>query len=405
MKVTSGLRVAFFICFIFALLCTMPWFKQSTVIFVIFAAICTVESIFLPKLKNRFLRLLLALVPAGITFATSLGWAKANPVDAVVLAIVAVYYIVYMTIGNFETEYWRFRRAFVGLVATLCFVTVLYMFIYIVMEQDARTSFNILGVFGFTVSCALIGMIVLSEMRKGDPDAKWRAMNAGRLIIMFVATAAALALLYLLLSFVFSLITPTLGPQAKPLRTERIRFQNDYHIGYSPTAIPGGHMVEDEDSMKDNQPLSEIEKEKDTSFHWEYVAIGVIVCGVAAFFIYRQIKKRKAAQAAPEIIRTPEEQAQFDKIEAIRTVYRQYIMHVRKGGAELTKGSTSADILESSRELGADEKANLSEDESKLREIYIRARYGDPSGITDDDVTEARHLLERITSDNQPDQN
>ena len=64
MKVASGLRVAFFICFIFALLCTMPWFKQSTLIFVIFAAMCTIESIFLPKLKNRLLRLLLSLIPA-----------------------------------------------------------------------------------------------------------------------------------------------------------------------------------------------------------------------------------------------------------------------------------------------------------------------------------------------------
>ena len=404
MKVSSGLRVAFFICFIFALLCTMPWFKQSTVIFVIFAAICTIESIFLPKLENRFLRLLLSLVPAAITFATSLGWAKANPVDAVVLALVAVYYIVFMTIGNFETEYWRFRRSFVGFISTACFVTVVYMIIYIVMDQEAKAGFNLLGVFGFTVSCALIGMIVLSEMRKGEPDAKWRAMNAGRLIIMFVAAAAALALLYLILSFVFSLITPTLGPKAEKPKTERIRFQNEHNIGYSPTAIPGGQMVQDEDSMKENVQLPESEKDDNR----DLIAIIVISCIfviTATTIIVIVIKRKKKKGNAPVVVRTPEEQAQLDKVEAIRALYRQYIMHVRKGGAELTKGSTSADILESSRELDADEKANLSEDESKLREIYIRARYGDPAGITDDDVTEARHLLERITSDNQPDQN
>ena len=249
MKVSSGLRIAFFICFIFALLCTMPWFKQSTLIFVIFAAMCAIESLFLPKLQNRVLRLLISLVPPVIAFSTSLSWAKANPVDAVVLAIVAVYYIVFMTVGNFETEYWRFRRSFVGLVATSFFVTVVYMFIYLVMDPETKPSFNLLGVAGFTVAGALIGMIILSEMRKGNPDAKWRAMNAGRLVIMFAVTAAVLALLYLLLSFVFSLITPSLGPQAPKLKTERIRFQNEYNIGYMPQYNKTGY-VSDDESLK-----------------------------------------------------------------------------------------------------------------------------------------------------------
>ena len=401
MKVASGLRVAFFICFIFALLCTMPWFKQSTLIFVIFAAMCTIESIFLPKLKNRLLRLLLSLIPALITFATSLGWTKGNPVDAVVLALVAVFYTVFMTIGNFETEYWRFRRSFVGFVATACFVTVVYMIIYIVMDQEAKAGFNLLGVFGFTIACALIGMIALSEMRKGDPDAKWRAMNAGRLIIMFVAAAAALALLYLLLSFVFSLITPTLGPHAEKLKTERIRFQNEHNIGYSPTAIPGGQMVEDEDSMKENVQLPESEKDEDKNLIIILVIAGVSVIA-ATTIILIVIKRKKKKGNEPVVARTPEEQAQLDKVEAIRALYREYIKYVRKGGAELKKGSTSADILESSRELSEDEKKDMSEDESLLREIYIRARYGDPAGITDNDVAEARRLLERITSDNPP---
>ena len=403
MKVASGLRVAFFICFIFAFLCVMPWFKQSTVIFVIFAAMCTIESIFLPRLKNRLLRLLLSLVPAGITFATSLAWIKGNPVDAVVLALVAVFYTVYMTVGNFETEYWRFRRSFVGFASTACFVTVAYMIVYIVMDQEARATFNLLGVFGFTVACALIGMIALSEMRKGNPDAKWRAMNAGRLIIMFVAAAAALALLYLLLSFVFSLITPTLGPHAEKLKTERIRFQNEHNIGYAPTAIPGGKMVEDEDSMKENAQLPESEKDEDNNLIIILVIAGVSVIA-ATTIILIVIKRKKKKGNEPVVARTPEEQAQLDKVEAIRALYREYIKYVRKGGAELKKGSTSADILESSRELSEDEKKDMSEDESLLREIYIRARYGDPAGITDDDVAEARRLLERITSDNPPTQ-
>ena len=399
MKVSSGLRIAFFICFIFALLCTMPWFKQSTMIFVIFAAMCAIESLFLPKLQNRVLRLLFSLVPPVIAFSTSFSWAKANPVDAVVLAIVAVYYIVFMTVGNFETEYWRFRRSFVGLVATSFFVTVVYMFIYLVMDPETKPSFNLLGVAGFTVAGALIGMIILSEMRKGNPDAKWRAMNAGRLVIMFAVTAAVLALLYLLLSFVFSLITPSLGPQAPKLKTERIRFQNEYNIGYMPQYNKTGY-VSDDESLKEDAPVVQQEKEEEQGFPWVLVCVCafVVIAGTVTAIIIMRKKKAKATEN--EVQRTPEEQAQFDKVESIRVIYREYIGFVRKSGATLSKGSTSADILETSRELSEEEEKNLSDDESALREIYIRARYGDPASITDEDVSKARHLLESITSGN-----
>ncbi|MBP5161520.1 MAG: HEPN domain-containing protein [Spirochaetales bacterium] len=400
MKVASGLRVAFYICLIFALICTMPWFRSSTLIFAIFTAFCAVESLFLPAVKNRFLRLLLALVPPAVTFATSFSWAKANPVAAVLLALVALYYVTFMTVGRFETEYWRFRNSFIGLISAACFVSLLCLIIYIVMEDVAKERINLPGILGFTITCALLGMIIMSEMRKGNPDAKWRSMNAGRILILFASAAAALALLYLILSFVFSLITPTLGPHARDLRSERIRFQNDYNIGYSPTAVPGGQMVEDEESMKDNAPLTELEKEKDTSFHWEFVAIGVIVCGAAVFFICRYMKKKKAKPSEEVVAKTPEEQAQLDKVEAIRAIFRQYILLVRKGGVQLTKGSTSADILESAKELSEEDRKNLSDEETKLRDIYIRARYGDPQNITDEDVSEARSLFEKITESN-----
>ena len=43
----------------------------------------------------------------------------------------------------------------------------------------------------------------------------------------------------------------------------------------------------------------------------------------------------------------------------------------------------------------------MSPQESALREIYIRARYGDPNGITDEDVSEARSLFEKISEANK----
>ncbi|MBQ9811025.1 MAG: hypothetical protein IJM52_07685 [Spirochaetales bacterium] len=400
MKVASGLRVAFYICLIFALICTMPWFRSSTLIFVIFTAFCTVESLFLPSVKNRLLRLLLALAPAVVTFATSLSWAKANPVAAVLLALVAIYYVVFMTVGRFETEYWRFRNSFIGLISAACFVSLLNLIIYIVVEDVAKERINLPGVMGFTITCALLGMIILSEMRKGNPDAKWRSMNAGRILILFASAAAALALLYLVLTFVFSLITPTLGPQAPKLKTERIRFQNDAVIGYTPLTNKTGY-VSDDESLKEDAPVVVLEKEDEQGFPWVLVCVCAFVVIAGAVTAVIIIRKKKAKAVEDVVQRTPEEQAQLDKIEAIRAIFRQYILLVRKEGAEISRGSTSADVLESARELSESEEKGLSDEESALREIYIRARYGDPNGITDEDVSNARSLFEKISEANK----
>lgn len=400
MKVASGLRVAFYICLIFALICTMPWFRSSTLIFVIFTALCTVESLFLPSVKNRLLRLLLALAPAVVTFATSLSWAKANPVAAVLLALVAIYYVVFMAVGRFETEYWRFRNSFIGLISAACFVSLLNLIIYIVVEDVAKERINLPGVMGFTITCALLGMIILSEMRKGNPDAKWRSMNAGRILILFASAAAALAVLYLVLTFVFSLITPTLGPQAPKLKTERIRFQNDAVIGYTPLTNKTGY-VSDDESLKEDAPVVVLEKEDEQGFPWVLVCVCAFVVIAGAVTAVIIIRKKKAKAVEDVVQRTPEEQAQFDKIEAIRAIFRQYILLVRKEGAEISRGSTSADVLESARELSDSEEKGLSDEESALREIYIRARYGDPNGITDEDVSNARSLFEKISEANK----
>ncbi|MBQ5365292.1 MAG: hypothetical protein IIU49_04390 [Spirochaetales bacterium] len=344
------------------------------------------------RVKSRLLRLVQALIPPLVAFLTSLGWVKSNPVAAVLLGMVSVYYVVYMTVGRFDTEYWRFRRTFVLMVSVAGFLSALNIILYLVVEETTKARINLPGIIGFTIACAVSGMIALSELRKGNPDAKWKAMNAGRLVLMFAISAAALALLYLILSFVFSLITPTLGPKAPRLMTEHIRF-NYTNIPPAYSTVPGGQMVEDE-SMKEDKPVQEFEKEEEEGFPWVPVCIiaAVVVAGAVAFLI---IRKRRKKTEEPIVVRTPEEQAQLDKIERIRAVYRQYIAFVRKEGADLTKGSTSEDILESSKDLR--EESDLTEDESKLREIYIRARYGNPDGISEEDVSEACRLLEKIT--------
>ena len=381
------------LCFIFTAICTMPWFNSSTLIFVLFTALCAIESVFLVRVKSRLLRFVQALVPPLVTFLTSLNWVGNNPVAAVLLGVVCIFYVVYMTVGRFTAEYWRFRRTFVLMVSVTGFLSALNIILYLVVEETTKARINLPGIIGFTIACAISGMIALSELRKGNPDTRWRAMNAGRLVLMFAASAAALALLYLILSFVFSLITPTLGPKAPKLMTERIRLES---VNAAPTysAAHGGQMVEDE-SMKEDKPLELPEKEEEQEFPWVLVCIVATVVAAGTVTAVIMIRKRRKKTDEPQAVRTPEEQAQLDKVEKIRAVYWQYIAFVRKEGADLSRGSTSEDILESSKELK--EEADLSEDESRLREIYIRARYGNPDAVTDEDVARACRLLDDIT--------
>lgn len=381
------------LCFIFTAICTMPWFNSSTLIFVLFTALCAIENVFLVRVKSRLPRFVQALVPPLVTFLTSLNWVGNNPVAAVLLGVVCIFYVVYMTVGRFTAEYWRFRRTFVLMVSVTGFLSALNIILYLVVEETTKARINLPGIIGFTIACAISGMIALSELRKGNPDTRWRAMNAGRLVLMFAASAAALALLYLILSFVFSLITPTLGPKAPKLMTERIRLES---VNAAPTysAAPGGQMVEDE-SMKEDKPVELPEKEEEQEFPWVLVCIVATVVAAGTVTAVIMIRKRRKKTDEPQAVRTPEEQAQLDKVEKIRAVYRQYIAFVRKEGADLSRGSTSEDILESSKELK--EEADLSEDESRLREIYIRARYGSPDAVTDEDVARACRLLDDIT--------
>ena len=82
--------------FIFAMICTMPWFSSTTIVFAIFTVLCTIDSIFLVRLKNRMLRLLLSLVPAAVTAVAFYGKLRENYVAAIFAGLAAIFFTVYI---------------------------------------------------------------------------------------------------------------------------------------------------------------------------------------------------------------------------------------------------------------------------------------------------------------------
>ncbi|MBR6085694.1 MAG: hypothetical protein IKP61_08820 [Spirochaetales bacterium] len=393
-------------CFIFVILCTIPLFSNASGFFAAFTAICAIICLLTARIRSLTIRLISALLPVVLlVLAMLFGFLGMSMLLFVPSAAVLVFFAIFMAVGRFETEYWKFRKTYIIMTAISVFISIIYFLVFLAVEKETRSVMNLPGVMGFTLAQALFGMFVLTEMRAGEPDSKWRARNAGRILGIFSAVAAALVFVFLILSFIFSFITPTLGPHAEKLKTERIRF-HETRIGYSPQYVPGGQQVSDDETITEDQPKKEPDKNVDKSFRWEFVAIGILVAGAGAFFICRHLKKKKEEKENPVEQKTPEQQEQLDNIVKIRSIYRQYISFLRRNGVQIGKGSTSQDILGFSKDLAAEEEEEPNpeelekgtEAEEKLRDIYIRARYGNPASITADDALQAAALFGEITA-------
>ena len=74
----------------------------------------------------------------------------------------------------------------------------------------------------------------------------------------------------------------------------------------------------------------------------------------------------------------------------LRRIYKTYLEYRKDKGTNIHASDTSAEILERDREM------NESEDAVKLRQLYLAARYGNPSAVTNAQVQEAQACLERI---------
>ena len=81
------------------------------------------------------------------------------------------------------------------------------------------------------------------------------------------------------------------------------------------------------------------------------------------------------------------------KARQIRALYRRYMLLMRKRGVPIRKVSTSREILDGAEQI------SLSPAARRLRELYLKARYGDGEAVTLGDVQEAALCLRQILDD------
>ena len=74
----------------------------------------------------------------------------------------------------------------------------------------------------------------------------------------------------------------------------------------------------------------------------------------------------------------------------LRRIYKTYLEYRRDKGVAVYPSDTSAEVLDKDLQMSE------SKDAVRLRELYLAARYGNPSAVTREQVQEAQACLERI---------
>ena len=139
MKAPSSLRVICILCFIFVIISTIPLFSGVSGFFAALTAICTIICLLTARLKSRIGRLLIALIPLVLLLvARLLSTPPMSLVIFIVSAAVLIFFAVFMAIGQFESEYWKFRKTYIGLTATAVFISIIYFFVYIAVEETTK---------------------------------------------------------------------------------------------------------------------------------------------------------------------------------------------------------------------------------------------------------------------------
>ena len=381
-----------------------PWSLQLAVL----VAACLVLGFVIIRIDNMALRFLLSLLP-GLSFLMS-------PFQLILLIHAAawIYYVIILTIGNFEIHLDVYRRRIrVMLLAALLLTLCLIIFHF---GTDDWYSKKLFGGEMYGLLFFVLAVLSLRGMRLSlGASKKMRILDGTYVVVLPVLLVAAFFLLRFTvpaITFLFSLLSRFL-------------------IWVSQTFFPGKrmpdifHPLEEEDVNKvlkeegslslpygnDQSPDAElVGSGAPARFH---VSIPVVLCIMIAFLAgalilvaIRQASIRQKNQKKPRLVGERMERVPFEgllrhrsgdsglpvHVRQIRRTYRTYLEHIRSLRMRISISDTSKDVLDHSSAY-----LDLPENE-RLRDLYIAARYGDPKKVTSDQAAEAKRCLSAIES-------
>lgn len=406
MKRTAAYRITADLCFYFSILSIFPALRPWQTPMALFAAACLVVSLIAVHCPYRVVRLLLALLP-GLCFLR----AELSPL-LVFPAFGWLYLILVLTIGRFGMWVDEYRKAF-RLMLVVCLCSLAASVAHSTVYRGSVISYPSMF---YALAFLCLGVMAMRGMQmNANMDLRWRLSNALTVIGMPLLAVGGSLLIYLLLrslkpvvSYIFRPIglfvlwlfnllfpgeyeapLPTPTPVASPLPTP----------AFIEEATGHGNMVMDD--MADNFKLGSVLLEKAAAVGG-YVVLALLLLA-AVFFIVRYARRNRLDSekdyyvydetedgAAPKKRRAKKEAAPSAPAQQIRRIYRDYLELMDKNGIRIQKDSTSLEILDEAARV------SLSPAAQRLRELYLKARYADGSGVTREDAQEAARCLKEI---------
>ena len=389
MKNLSSFRITSLVCFFFALISMIPffrpwsWYMAATVVMILLGTFAAV------RLRHAALRLLVSLVPLAVPIAAIL---MKELFVGLVCAVPVVLSAVIVMLKRETREVLQLRREFI----------ILFGVGFVLLFFALNPLFYSLSSIIYVGLSLLFGILALRAGRAGSyRSARWQAGNAG----FFLLPVTAAGIVGVGLGFGFDRLMGWLSQFFVDFRNSRsdttpMPLEAQKHIPFDPTPDPFSTALSTTVPTEPPEQHAAINLQQ---LDWRWVLIAILVLIALAILIRVLLQNRKKASQDQQEFDSETQAIDVRKVRSrrkrlkndpnrdkVRAVYRRYLSYLRTRGVRIRYSETSQEISDSAKEVA--------DDDSVLREIYRRSRYGNGESVTDEDVQLATEIYERLTA-------
>ena len=406
MKQTSVLRVTAEICFFFSILNVFDAFHAWRLPMALFTAACLLLGLVIVRLKNPPARLFLSVLPALCFLTGPFSLLLIFPLTAWIYFFLVIYR------GNYAMPLEDYRKSYAFMLVISLFFVAANIANSTIYTDHLISVDNLIYIFFFLI----LGVLAMRRMQMGtEMSLNWQMRNLLSVIGAPVVAVSASLILFLLLRFSGKALSMILTPVGRffvwlfhrlfpsgNLPIEEMTL-TEYITHKTAPVVPDleGFGVKNEIEVLTGEPSDTMLIERAAAVG-SWVLLGILLI-LVLLFIRRRIKRNESAKKEEPLYEETEtvpadgRQRRRKRIpllagnaRQLRRIYITYLEYRKSRGISVHPSDTSADILERDREMSE------SEDAKKLRDLYIAARYGNPSAVTRSQVLEAQACLERI---------
>ena len=410
MKLTFVFRITAEICFYFSVLHATTVVKAFTLPMALFAAACLLLGLVIVRMRNPVIRGILALLP-GLCFLT-------GPFSLLlILPLFAwFYYVLVMAMGNYAMPLEEYRKAFIFMLSISLFFVAANIANSTLIRNQVISAESLVYAFVFLI----LGIFVMRRMRMGTQMTRdWQVRNILSVVGIPVLAIGASLVIFLILRFsqqalgailapigrffiwLFSKLFPTGNSPIEEMTLEEA--MQPFSVALPVDLEESGSVSEQMRSLEVSSPYELLVERAAAIGGW--ILLGILLV-VVLLLIWRHARKNEAKEEE-ELLYEEYEEAPTEgrkrrknrlplragNARQLRRIYKTYLEYRRDKGLSVYPSETSAEVLKK------DPVMSESRDAVRLRELYLSARYGNPSAVTRGQVQEAQACLERIADE------